>query len=176
LSASGRPDSPDTVPMEFSAELRFPEGLSASFYCSFLTENQQWANVSGSKGFVHLRSFVLPFYGGEAGFDVTNAVLDVRGSDFNMHDRTRRVSSYEYSNNYAERAGNEVVPAFRRARIGRPSRPVLGRNRVEDAESARCVPPVRSARRQADRTVSGRDEWGGRRSAAHPMSRARSAC
>lgn len=126
LSASGRPDSPDTVPMEFSAELQFPEGLSASFYCSFLTENQQWANVSGSKGFVHLRDFVLPFYGGEAGFDVTNAVLDVRGSDFNMHDRTRRVSSYEYSNNYADAQEMKLFRRFGELVLGGRPDPFWG--------------------------------------------------
>lgn len=102
LAASGRTDSPGAVPMEFSAELLFPGDVSASFFCSFLTENQQWANISGSKGFAHLRDFVLPFYGAEAAFDVTNAVFHVRGSDFNMLDRTRRVAAGEYSNSYAD--------------------------------------------------------------------------
>lgn len=111
LAASGRADSPDSVPMEFSAELFFPGDVSASFFCSFLTENQQWANVSGAQGFVHLRDFVLPFYGSEAAFDVTNAVLNVRGSDMNMLDRTRRVAAPEYSNSYED---SQETRLFRR--------------------------------------------------------------
>lgn len=111
LSASGRPDSPDSVPMEFSAELDFAGGVSANFYCSFRTENQQFATISGSKGFVHVRDFVLPFYGSDAGFDVTNAMFHVRGSDFNMLDRTRRVSAHEYSNSYED---SQEMRLFRR--------------------------------------------------------------
>ena len=111
LNASGRADSPESVPMEFTAEMEFPGGVSANFYCSFLTENQQFATVSGSKGFVHLRDFVLPFYGSDAGFDVTNAVFNVRGSDFNMLDRTRRVSAHEYSNSYED---SQEMRLFRR--------------------------------------------------------------
>src|SRR6056297_3715694 len=34
-------ESEGSVPGEISAELRFEDGLSATFYCSFLTENQQ---------------------------------------------------------------------------------------------------------------------------------------
>ncbi len=37
------------VPIEFSGELFFPGGVSASFYCSFRTENQQWAHISWNK-------------------------------------------------------------------------------------------------------------------------------
>src|SRR5262249_35915248 len=48
------------VPMEFSGELFFPGGVSGSFYCSFRTQNQQWAHVSGTGGSVHVPDFVLP--------------------------------------------------------------------------------------------------------------------
>lgn len=100
LSQHGRSDSAAPVPLEFSAELFFADGISASFYCSFITENQQWANISGTKGFIHLRDFVLPYFGGEAGFDVTNAVFETHGCDFNMCDHTRRVAVPEYSAGY----------------------------------------------------------------------------
>ena len=62
-------NSEGQVPGEFSAELQFPNGVSASFYCSFLTENQQTAIVSGSKGFVTVDDFVLPFYDAEAAWE-----------------------------------------------------------------------------------------------------------
>ena len=39
-------DSPGAVPGEFSAELQFDDGVSAAFYCSFLTENQRSCPVT----------------------------------------------------------------------------------------------------------------------------------
>ena len=87
----------DSVPMEFSGELFFADGVSASFYCSFLNENQQWVVLSGTKGFVHVPSFVCPFFSNEVTFDVTNTKFVQRGCDFNMEDYTRRVSIPEYA-------------------------------------------------------------------------------
>ena len=40
--------------------MRIWPGVSASFYCSFNTELQQWAHVSGTKGSISVRDFVLP--------------------------------------------------------------------------------------------------------------------
>ena len=98
LASHGRPDSPAQVPTEFSAELFYPEGVSASLYCSFLAEIQQWANLGGTKGFIHVPDFVLPHYGAEAGFEVSNPVFHLAGCDFNMEDHRRRVAVREYSN------------------------------------------------------------------------------
>ena len=42
--------------------------------------------------------FVLPFYGSDVGFDVTNSVFNVRGCDFNMEPRVQRVTVNERSN------------------------------------------------------------------------------
>jgi predicted dehydrogenase len=98
LASHARPDSPAPVPTEFSAELFFPEGLSASLFCSFLAETQQWANVSGTKGFIHVPDFVLPHFGAEVEFEVSNPVFQVMGCNFNMEDHRRRVAVHEYSN------------------------------------------------------------------------------
>ena len=46
--------------MEFSGELDFSNGTTASFYCSFLTPNQRWLNVSGTKGNIRVPDFVVP--------------------------------------------------------------------------------------------------------------------
>lgn len=89
--------SPNPVPSELSAELRFDNGVSASFYCSFITENQQWVHVSGDRGYVWLDDFVLPFYGSEIGFDVNRPEYIMDGCDFHMHGRRRRVSVAEYA-------------------------------------------------------------------------------
>jgi predicted dehydrogenase len=87
------------VPLQFSAELFFPGGVSASFYNSFQTENQQWANLSGTKGFIHIPDFVLGYFDSEVAFTVTNAHFETRGCQFNMENHTQRVALREYSNN-----------------------------------------------------------------------------
>ncbi len=97
LAERARHDSPGPVPTDFSAELFFPGEVSASLYCSFLAENQQWANVSGTKGFLHVPDFVLPYYGSEVVFDLTNDVFRISGCDFNMENHTRRFAVQEYS-------------------------------------------------------------------------------
>lgn len=100
LAAAGRADSPGTVPTEMSGELLFRDGVSASFYCSFRTENQQWANVSGTNGVVHVSDFVLPFFGEETRFEVTRSVFEITGCDFDMRRGTRIVDVPEYSNRH----------------------------------------------------------------------------
>ena len=81
LASQGRGDSPHPVPMECSAELVFPSGVSAGFYCSFQTENQQLMTLSGTKGYLHMPDFVLPFFGSDVGFEVTNSVFkNTRGT------------------------------------------------------------------------------------------------
>ena len=64
------------VPTDFSAELIFDGGVSASLYCSFINFRQQWAHVSGTKGYLQVPDFVNPFYGDEIGFEVTNIGQD----------------------------------------------------------------------------------------------------
>ncbi|MFP6614086.1 MAG: Gfo/Idh/MocA family oxidoreductase [Pirellulales bacterium] len=97
LTAKGRSDSPSAVPVEFSAEMFFAGGVSSSFYCSFIGEHQQWVNVSGTEGYLYVDDFVLPFYGSEVGFEVSNAVFDLHGCEFNMEEHTRRLAVAEYS-------------------------------------------------------------------------------
>lgn len=112
LAEAGHPESPDKVPFEFSADLAFPDGVSASFYCSFQTEHQQWANVSGTKGFVHVPDFVLPYSGDELRFDVTNSVFRTAGCDFDMEQRTRTVVVPEHSNSHVTAQETNLIRAF----------------------------------------------------------------
>jgi predicted dehydrogenase len=85
------------VPVEFSGELFFGGGVSASFYCSFRTENQQWADISGTKGSIALDDFVLPFYGAEAAFEVNQPFFRASGCFFHMESHPRRYAVREYS-------------------------------------------------------------------------------
>jgi predicted dehydrogenase len=98
LSQAGTKNSKGTVPTEFSAELFFDKDTSASFYCSFITENQAWANVSGTKGYLRVDDFVLPFLGDRLSFEVFHSKFAVRGCDFEMTRGSRQLSVKEHAN------------------------------------------------------------------------------
>ncbi len=101
LAQIGRPDSPAAVPTEFSGELLWDDGVSMTFYSSFLTENQQWVHVSGTKGYLKLDDFVLPFFGSEAAFETDSPTFRVEGCRFNMESHPQRFAVEEYSNNHS---------------------------------------------------------------------------
>jgi predicted dehydrogenase len=100
LTAGKRPDASGDVPLEFSAEMWFPGGTTAAFYCSFLTQIQQWANISGTTGCLQVNDFVVPSFGCEVAFEVIVSNLDRMGCDYNMPRRSQRIASPEYSNNH----------------------------------------------------------------------------
>lgn len=77
------------VPTEFSGELFFENGVSSSFYCSFLTETEQWARVTGELGHLYLPDFVLPFSGKKIHFETGNPVFEAKGCDFELQPHTR---------------------------------------------------------------------------------------
>jgi predicted dehydrogenase len=110
LTAAGQSGG-GPVPIEFAGELLFGGGKSAGFYCSFNAENQQWAIVSGTEGALHVADFVLPFYGSQAHYTVSQPHFEVRGCQFNMEGRERRYSVQEYSNNAP---GSQETNLFRR--------------------------------------------------------------
>lgn len=87
------------VPAEFSGELFFDAGVSASFFCSFLAEHQQWAVVSGDKGLLRVDDFVLPFRGGQTRFSTINSDFVMRDCRFDMHEGLREFIIDEPSNN-----------------------------------------------------------------------------
>jgi predicted dehydrogenase len=100
LAEVGSKESPTKVPTEFSGELLFDDGVSSGFYCSFKTENEQWAYVSGTKGYLRVSDFVAPFFGNELEFEVNNAIHNVSGCDFNMEAHWKRFAVSEYSNSH----------------------------------------------------------------------------
>lgn len=102
LATRRNDDSPAAVPMEFSGELVFANGVSAGFYNSFQTENMQLVNVSGSKGYLQLDDFVLPFYGNRLSFETNSASFSTDGCDFHMEEHTRHYAVREYSDSKPE--------------------------------------------------------------------------
>ena len=102
LSETSGRNSPAPVPTEFSGELLFNNGVSSGFYCSFLSANEQWAQVTGDRGCVHMSDFVLPFLGNEVAFETISAEFNVSGCDFNMEARRERFAVPEHSNSYPD--------------------------------------------------------------------------
>ncbi len=120
LDSVQRPGSTQKVPVEFSAELFFP-GVTANFYCSFRTHHQQWANISGTKGYVYVQDFVLPFFGAETRFEIDNAEFIEDGCDFSMEKRAQAVTVNEYSNSGASAQETNLIRTFSdRALSGSP--------------------------------------------------------
>lgn len=151
LAEAARPDSPQRVPLEFSGELLFDGGASASFYCSFQTEHQQWAYVTGTNGYLHLPDFVLSFFGSEAAFETTRNVFCQRGSDFNMEEHTQRHAVAEYSNSMPNSQETNLFRTFSRLALSKQpdehwSRIALQTQQVLDA----CLESARNGGRLVD--------------------------
>ena len=79
------------VPTAFSGELVWDGGVSASFYCSFIEQHQQWASLSGVKGYLHVPDFVLPLYGNEVAFELNTVASRMVGCDYVNERSVRRV-------------------------------------------------------------------------------------
>jgi len=78
--SDARADRP-AAPTEFSGELIFDGGVSGGFYCSFLAASQQWINVGGRNGSLHLPDFVHPFDSYEPVFHVNRNPVCVTAAD-----------------------------------------------------------------------------------------------
>jgi predicted dehydrogenase len=100
LSESKSPNSPVAVPTEFSGEMLFDGGVSAGFYCSFVTELQQWAIMAGTGGYLQIDDFVLPFAGKEISFAVRNSDYRISGCDFRMQTSRNEVRVAEASHGH----------------------------------------------------------------------------
>ncbi|MFN9718912.1 MAG: Gfo/Idh/MocA family protein [Planctomycetota bacterium] len=107
-----RADSAEVVPMEFQGEMHFANGVSATFFNSFRTNHQQWAHISGSRGYLQVNDFVLPYFGNEVSFDVGNHNFVADGCFFNMEKHLRTISLSEYSNNHRNAQETELFRVF----------------------------------------------------------------
>lgn len=112
ISEQGGSDSPDTVPIQLSAELIFPGRVTASIYCSFETENQQWVNISGTKGHIAIEDFVLPYFGSNLEFSVSRPRFEVDCCQFHMEKHDQRVSIHEYSDSHPSAQETRLFQKF----------------------------------------------------------------
>jgi predicted dehydrogenase len=100
------------VPTEFSGDLFFEGGVSAAFYCSFITQLQQWANISGTRGYLEVSDFVLPFFGCEAAFKTGQPAQQIRGCDFDIEPNARRWAVLQYSNSHPTAQESDLFRHF----------------------------------------------------------------
>lgn len=112
LSSSGQDESPDRVPTEFSAEMIWEDGVSASLYCSFLTEHQQWFHISGTKGSMISRDYVLPYAGEKPSFATSSAVFDQNGCHFEMKHSGNQIEIEESPNNAPDAQETKLFANF----------------------------------------------------------------
>jgi predicted dehydrogenase len=82
---------------EFAGELLFQDGISAEFFCSFVAHNQEWAQVSGTSGYLRVEDFVVPFDGDEISFEVYQPEFLKSGCEFKMEPRVHRSTIAEHS-------------------------------------------------------------------------------
>lgn len=112
LAETKQDGAPDAVPTEFSAELFFDDGASASFFCSFIAENQQWAVVSGDKGLLRVPDYVLPFKDDQTRFSVTNSDFVMKECQFDMIEGRRDIAVDEAANNAPQSQEAGLFHAF----------------------------------------------------------------
>lgn len=84
------------VPLDFSGSIGFEGGCVASFYCSFVAHNQQWAVLSGTKGALRLDDFVLPFDGPQSRLTLSNTHFSIQGCEFRMQSNDTVLSFAEH--------------------------------------------------------------------------------
>ncbi len=107
-----RADSVDVVPMEFQGEMHFANGVSATFFNSFRANHQQWAHISGEKGYLQVNDFVLPYCGNEVSLDVGNHNFAADGCYFTMEKFLKSHQLPEYSNNAKNAQETQLFRTF----------------------------------------------------------------
>jgi predicted dehydrogenase len=115
-----------SVPGEFSAELLFPDGISASLYCSFVTGMQQLARVSGTGGYVQLDDFVLPYHASELSFKLSQPSFLEDGCDRIMEQHDRRYAVREFGSGRPESQESLLLRRFSQLVTSRQLEPHWG--------------------------------------------------
>lgn len=101
-----------SVPLALSAEMVFPSGVTASFYCSFEAHNQQWLNIGGTKGHITMDDFVQPYRGSEIGFTIENALFTRDVCQFHNNRNSRHVPVCEHSDSHPDSQETKLFRNF----------------------------------------------------------------
>jgi predicted dehydrogenase len=106
----------DGVPGEFTGQMKFASGMTASFFTSFRCGNQQTALFSGADGYLSLDDFVLPFASASTSYEVQSHQVDIDRCRWHCRNRseTRRFDEYASGESSAQEVRmiqrmNEIV-------------------------------------------------------------------
>jgi predicted dehydrogenase len=136
LASQGGTGGDRGVPTEFSGEMFFEGGVSAGFYCSFLTGNQQCARVSGTLGTLEVLDFVLPYAGDRVSFTVQKGEFKANGCEFRLERKVQTHVVEEHSHGHPE---SQEVNMFRNFSEGVRSGKVNGAWREWALKTQRVV-------------------------------------
>ena len=100
LTGTDPNDPQGSVPIELEARMKFADGISSNFYCSFITEMHQYISFAGTKGTLVVDDYTLPFHGSELAFRVEQPAFDKYGCDFIMEPHSNRHATREYSHGH----------------------------------------------------------------------------
>ncbi len=89
------------VPFELTAELSFDQGVSASFYCSFVAGLQEWVTIAGTRGYLLCDDFMLPRNSRDATFSTKQSTFEKSRLDFQMEHRDRHYTVPEKASSHA---------------------------------------------------------------------------
>lgn len=112
LASFGDDDAARSVPSEFVGEMTFDNGVTAGFYSSFSTANQQTATLSGTTGYVSLEDFVLPMYDAEVAWTEHTHVLEIDNCRWNFRRHSQRHAVAEYASGEANAQEVRMVRRF----------------------------------------------------------------
>ena len=99
-------------PQEFSGELFFSNGRSASLYCSFINQHQQWVHFSGTEGHLWVDDFVLPWFGNRLQIRERKASFNESGFDFNYECHGHDHWYDEYANGHPSAQEVRLIRKF----------------------------------------------------------------
>jgi predicted dehydrogenase len=112
LSHHRDPSCDAAVPMSFSAELSFKDGVTASFYCSFESDLQQWASVGSTHGHVWLNDFVIPFSGRKPRFNAFHTTTEGEHCVMAMHEGKTEIEVNETSHGEVDSQETKLFRKF----------------------------------------------------------------
>ena len=107
-----REGSDEWVPGEFAGELIFDDGLTAGFFCSFFTANQQLATISGDEGYLSVDDYVLPLYDSQTSYQVHRHELEIDNCCWNFKRRTKLHHCDEYHSGEDNAQEVEMIRTF----------------------------------------------------------------
>jgi predicted dehydrogenase len=100
------------VPIELSAELLFENGVTASFYNSFIAIQQQWAHITGVTGELQMDDFVQPFKGDRLTFRVVRNVGEQDRCDATILEEVTEYQTEEQSHSAETSQETELFRRF----------------------------------------------------------------